>query len=186
MSLIAKMTERFKEERILFASVIVNAEITPIFLEYEPDKITINNLGEDLPPFIRIWRDEKKVKASSDKIKWLELDEHESQELQIYRLLDPVFLLPGVDVERTVEVTSKIFLIDGSYPVNKLDFPQALIEHFEEEKNLLRWIRLYILDDGLLSMSQQDFPPYSDVVTLLFSKSPLPYLPQPIFLVRTK
>lgn len=176
MNSLAKLSARFKEERMIFASVFINNELTSIMLEYEPDEITINNLGEELPPFIRIRREARRVKASSDRIEWFELSEYEDQQLQIYRLLDPVFLLPHIHVERTIEVFPKTFIKDGSYKIDKLDFPSALTEYFKEEENLFRWIRLYASDNQLLSLSQQDFPPSSDIVTLHFRKRPLPYL----------
>ena len=177
MSLIKKLEKRFREEKILFANVLVNEKPTPLTLEYEPDRITLNNPGEDFPPFIRIWRDTRKIEASADKVEWSRSEEIE-KELQLYLILDPAFLLPHVFGERTVETKVGI-MIDGFYNVDELGFPSLLAGYFKEEGNIRRWIRLFSVGEYLLSMSQQDFPPYNDTVTLLF-KNISPYL-YPIF-----
>jgi len=168
LNLKEELMNHFKEEKMIFANVLINAKVTPLTIEYESDKIAISNLGEDLPPFLRIWREKEKVEASLDRIKWFELPEEESRELQIYLLLDPVFLLPHVEIKRAVEFRPKVFLIDGSYYVEKLKLPDTIVRYFKEEENLLRWIRFYSINGHLISMSQQDFPPYPDVVTLIF------------------
>lgn len=171
--LIDEIVNHFKEEKFVFARVILNAEATPVVIEYEPNKMTVNHLGEDLPPFLRFLIYDRKVKeiqASSDRIDWKPLEEDIGQELKIYLLLNPTFLLPRIKLERPpIKVTPRNFFIEGSYHVGELDLSQHVKEYFEEEGNIERWIKLYVIDKHLLFISQQDFPPFQDTITLLFS-----------------
>lgn len=181
MSLMKKLERRFTEEKALFANVLVNEKPIPLTLEYEPDRITLNNPGEDFPPFIRIWRSTRKIEASLDRVEWSRSEEIE-EELQLYLILDPAFLLPHVSSERTIETEIGV-MIDGIYSVDKLDFPPLLTGYFREEENTRRWVRLFSIGAYLVSMSQQDFPPYTNTVTLLFDESPKRRFPS-LFVVR--
>jgi hypothetical protein len=157
---------------MIFARVLLNNKIASLTIEYEQDKITLNNLGEDLPRFLRIWRNKRRAEASFDRVKWSELDKDESEELQIYHLLDPRFILPEVKVEKPLKIVHPYILIDCSLNIEELDLPESVIHYLKEEGAQIRWIRLCSKNNQLVYMSQQDFPPYTDTVTLIFNFLP--------------
>jgi hypothetical protein len=145
-----------------------------VTFEYERDKTVISGLGEDLPPFVRMWKSGK-IEGSLNRIDWLEFDLDTTRELQIYRLFDPISVLPHVRIAGPTE--EPLSVVEGSYEIADLKLPPSLLEYFKEEKSLSRWIRLRVFKDDLLSMSQHDFPPYSDTLTLIFSDWVRPWLP---------
>jgi hypothetical protein len=169
-----RIAKTFSRKKTVFASLVRNAELTPVTFEYERDKTIMSGLGEDLPPFVRIWKSGK-IEGSLNRISWLEFGPDATCELQIYRLFDPVSVLPRVRISGPTE--EPLSIVEGSYEIADLDLPSSLFEYFKEEKSLSRWIRLRVFKDDLLSMSQQDFPPYSDTITLVFSDWVRPWLP---------
>jgi hypothetical protein len=163
---LSTILSRFKRSTF-HARLFVNDEATPVEIEYRGSRMTIRNL-EDLPPYVQL--EEGIVKVSDDGYKWEKVDdEEESQELQIYRILDPSWVLEVTSFEHYEKKPR--FPVEtwrGAYKVKELRLPDP-VKNFLKQDGIFRWIRARVFDrTELLEMTQKDFPPFADTITLVF------------------
>jgi hypothetical protein len=154
------------KRRTVHARLLVNNVATPVEIEYRGSRMTIRNL-EDLPPYVRL--EEDVVKASDDSYNWERVDDEESQEFQIYRVLDPNWVLDITRFEPyDEEPRFPVETWHGTYNVEELRLPDR-VKNFLMEGGSQRWIRARVFDHAeLLEMTQEDFPPFADTITLEF------------------
>ncbi|MGD0405597.1 MAG: hypothetical protein ABSB10_02970 [Candidatus Bathyarchaeia archaeon] len=93
---LAKSFDKLIDKRkMVLAAVTQNSKLTPVTIEYEPEKMVVYNLAGNFPPFVRIWM-AGEAEGSFDRVKWLKFSDDEISELQVFRLFDPRFILPRV------------------------------------------------------------------------------------------
>jgi hypothetical protein len=160
------------KEKILLAYASVNEKQIDVTLEFNKKEILFSNL-EELPRFTVISRCSQGVYVSNERINWIELNENDSIDLQAYRLFDPTFILPKMEVHAKSE--GELTIVDGSYDITDLELPDSIHRWFVDQKNQKRWTRLLLYRNRLISLTQQDFPPFRDTIKISFANS-FPYI----------
>jgi len=83
------------------------------------------------------------------------------------RLFNPLLIIPNLHIGNK-EKRNRDLIIDGKYAIRNIEFSDVLRGYFENEDIKFRWIRFQIHENRLLNMTQQDLPPYRDLVQLSF------------------
>lgn len=156
-----------------------------IILKYSNLYMEIRNLQE-ISPYIRISRSPPEnieqspifspVEGSDNGVEWKALEDDEiAESFQIYRVFDPVFILPQCEFESESAESGKY--LEGYYNVEHLRLPTSIKKLFgENEENIRKiGIRYYLSPPPsppyhqLYAMTQNDFPPFTEAISLTFS-----------------
>lgn len=156
------------------ARLFVNDAPTNVVLTWDRSSMTIENL-EDLP-HVRLHPDGR-LEISKDATEWLRTDEEMASSLQVYRTLDPIAILPKTEFINVAE-RGAFTIKEGNYSVNRLDLPNTVVKFFERHGDTRRWVRVSQLDGMLVELTQRDFPPFPDMISLNFFS---PYFFHPRF-----
>ncbi len=159
--------ETFKHDTV-FGRVFVNDTPTSVEAKYTPSTMEIRNLN-DLPPYIRIGRGgEPTAETSENGVEWDRLESPDSHELQIYRLLDPILVLPPALLQEAAQPIPN----EGVYAAPTLPLPENVKDFLIQGGDKWRWVRIRFLyrpyRRRLFSMAQKDFPPFTDAITIEF------------------
>ena len=175
----SRILETFRE-RPHFAHIFSDGKVTPTTIDFHGDSMTITSLPGEFPRFIRINRANYGVSVYSDQNEWIALEDEIGEDLRIFSIFDPVTVLKSVETQEEIKIGENGFLVHGLYRVERLELPPTVVQYFKEENQAERWTRLWIWHDRLIQMSQQDLPPFPDLITLVFSRFPGPIRSWPI------
>lgn len=164
------------------ARLYVNGSPTAVEVFYEslPTKeqqiMIIKNLSESYP-YIRFNRMEYNmiIESSNNGIEWIPSEEQEeNQQIQIYRIFDPNIIISGFEFEKSQSFESngmEFIRAEGYYSIDQSnELPTEVKAFFKMEKDSKRWIRITTANNELFAMTQRDFPPFTDTLSLKFSE----------------
>lgn len=160
VDLTEQLAKFFKNETV--GEVFKESVSTGVTMKYIPDKILeLHGLQPDLPPHVRLG--ENFVEASEDGQKWETLAEGE--ELQAFRLFDPRMFIPYLkDVKEIPEQAT----FRAKYWIGHLQLIPESIRLGCKEFSEYREVEFLFEGDRLAKMTQEDFPPPTAMISVVF------------------
>lgn len=171
----------------VYAKVLVNSNPTQVEVKFRGLYTEMRNLQE-FPLFVSLLLQPQThqsqyenpfetpglpqyiAKESEDGREWHEIDDKEiSEGLQIYCLYNPSFILPKVKFKLVHGIVPTV--IEGEYSIESLSIPETVKEFFKDNNELIRTVRITHHNNHLVNMTQKDFPPFNDQITLEFLPS---------------
>jgi len=157
-----------------FSKVSVNNVYSSVEVKFEREIMEIRNLA-DFYPFLsfKIQRPENnliglKISYSQNGEEWYELNDADmTNQLEIFLLYHPLFVLPRTKFEIRDDFIPQT--IEGRYSIADLPFHSDVKQFFSENDENSRKVRIVHYDNHLTHMTQKDFPPFNEVVSLEFS-----------------
>lgn len=160
MDLTKQLAKFSKKEAV--GEVFKEGVSTGVTMKYVPDKILeLHGLQPDLPPYVRL--DENFVEASEDGQKWETLAEGE--ELQAFRLFDPRMFGPYL---KNVKEIPEQATFKAEYWIGHLQLIPESIRLGCKEFSEYREVEFLFEGDRLARMTQQDFPPATAMISIIF------------------
>jgi hypothetical protein len=157
-----------------FSRVSINDLNTSVEVKFEREKMEIRNL-QDFYPFMSFDLIgsgnnivKLKISYSQNGYDWNVLDDTDmTNQLEIFLLYHPIFILTNTKFEiKTDYIPSEI---EGIYFIEDLPFHADVKQFFKENNENMRTVRILHDNEQLIRMTQKDFPPFNDQVSLKFS-----------------
>lgn len=175
---IIKSVKGYFPKVIIYSQMYVNDFPTQVEIKYSPEFMEIRNL-EELPDMRfdmeTLNGTTTRILVSGDGETWNVLEDSEmEQDLQIYRLLHPLFVLPHLEFEVSEIVDVTELNVEATYTLESMPFPPSVKEFFSQNNEKRRRLRLTLVPGWgyptyIAQITQRDFPPFRDTITIRFN-----------------